>query len=66
MLLCPMSVLLIRYIFAFLRVIRADLIMSPFEIVLEALGAKVIVIVLVCVVAIVTLLLLWLLRRKKK
>lgn len=66
MLLCPMSLLLIRYISAFLCVIRADMIMYPYEIVLQALGAKGIVIVLVCVVATVTLLLLWLLRRKKK
>ena len=60
---------LIRLLYAFPEVIRADVIMNPLEMVWDAIGGRLIAIwiisAVITVVAAVTLLLLWLLKRKK-
>jgi hypothetical protein len=60
---------LIRLLYAFPAVIRADVIMNPLEMIWDAIGGRLVAIwiisAVITVVAAVTLLLLWLLKRKK-
>lgn len=60
---------LIRLLYAFPTVIRADVIMNPLEMIWDAIGGRLVAIwiisAVITVVAAVTLLLLWLLKRKK-
>ena len=56
---------LIRLLYAFSEVIRADVIMNPVVMLWDAIGGRGIAIALIVAVIIVTLLLLWLLKRKK-
>ena len=55
---------LIRLLYAFPTVIRADVIMNPVVMLWDAIGGRGIAIALIVAVIIVTLL-LWLLKRKK-
>ena len=60
---------LIRLLYAFPAVIRAEVIMNPLEMIWDAIGGRLVAIwiisAVITVVAAVTLLLLWLLKRKK-
>ena len=56
---------LIRLLYAFSEIIRADVIMNPVVMLWDAIGGRGIAIALIVAVIIVTLLLLWLLKRKK-
>lgn len=60
---------LIRLLYAFPTVIRADVIMNPLEMIWDTIGGRLVAIwiisAVITVVAAVTLLLLWLLKRKK-
>lgn len=60
---------LIRLLYAFPEIIRADVIMNPLEMIWDAIGCRLVAIwiisAVITVVAAVTLLLLWLLKRKK-
>ena len=56
---------LIRLLYAFPEIIRADVIMNPVVMLWDAIGGRRIAIALIVAVIIVTLLLLWLLKRKK-
>ena len=56
---------LIRLLYAFPEIIRADVIMNPVVMLWDAIGGRGIAIALIVAVIIVTLLLLWLLKRKK-
>ena len=61
---------LIRLLYAFPAVIRADVIMNPLEMIWDAVGGRLIALwivsAVISVVVGITVLLLWLLRRKKK
>ena len=56
---------LIRLLYAFPELIRADVIMNPVVMLWDAIGGRVIAIILIAAVVVVTALLLWLLKRKK-